>query len=194
METQTSSGERVPKQPMISFLRDTTRFTKKRLEDPANSRVQLPSFGVVVLLVLWYCLYRFAGFSEILSMVVSWTLLFVYVNVAFSFIARDHRKSLKLIKDKKFDAAIDASQASYDFFSRNTWLDRFRAVVFASRIENSFRETALCNIASCHAFLGNAEKSLSFYRQAIEEFPASQRAASYLQLHESMLSLQRGNQ
>jgi tetratricopeptide (TPR) repeat protein len=100
-------------------------------------------------------------------------------------IARDHRRGMRLVHNQEYAAAIQAFEDSYSFFARNTWIDRFRAVVMMSASGISYREMALCNIAFCHSQLGDGEKAGSYYRQALDEFPNSGLATAALRMIES---------
>ena len=93
------------------------------------------------------------------------------------FIARAHRRGMRLYRSQQYAAAIQAYEESYDFFARNTWIDRFRAITMMSPSAISYREMALCNIAFCYSQLGDGEKAESYYRRASMN---SQTAASRL--------------
>lgn len=101
-------------------------------------------------------------------------------------IARDHRRGMQLYRQQQYAAAIQAYDESYQFFVRNSWLDRFRAVTMMSPSAISYREMALCNIAFCYSQLGNGEKAEAYYRRALDEFPNSGLAAAALRMIESV--------
>lgn len=102
------------------------------------------------------------------------------------FIARAHRRGMRLCRRQEFAAAIQAFEESYDFFARNTWIDRFRAIVMMSASAISYREMALCNIAFCYSQLGDGQKAESYYRRALDEFPNSALAVAALRMIESV--------
>jgi hypothetical protein len=64
-------------------------------------------------------------------------------------IPRDHRAGIKLGRKQQFEQAIPKFQASFDFFNRHAWIDRFRSIVLMSPSAASYREMALANIAFC---------------------------------------------
>jgi tetratricopeptide (TPR) repeat protein len=101
-------------------------------------------------------------------------------------IARDHRRGMRLYRQQQFVAAIQAYEDSYEFFARNEWIDRCRALVMMSASAASYREMALCNIAFFYSQLGNGEKAESYYRRALDEFPNSGLAAAALRMIESV--------
>jgi hypothetical protein len=63
------------------------------------------------------------------------------------FIAREHRRGMRLYRSQPYAAAIQAYGESYDFFARHEWIDRFRAITMMSPSAISNREMGLCNIA-----------------------------------------------
>ena len=102
------------------------------------------------------------------------------------FIARAHRRGMRLYRRQQYAAAIRAYEESYDFFARNTWIDRFRAIIMMSPSAISYREMALCNIAFCYSQLGDGEKAESYYRRALDDFPNSGLATAALRMIESV--------
>ncbi len=66
------------------------------------------------------------------------------------FIARAHRRGMRLYRSQQYAAAIQSFGESYDFFARHEWIDRFRAITMMSPSAISYREMALCNIAFGH--------------------------------------------
>ena len=101
-------------------------------------------------------------------------------------IARHHRRGMRFYRNQQYEAAISAYEDSYDFFARNSWIDRLRSVVMMSPSAISYREMALCNIAFCYSQLGDGAKAQAYYRQALDEFPNSGLAASALRMIESV--------
>jgi hypothetical protein len=63
------------------------------------------------------------------------------------FIARAHRRGMRLSRSQQYAAAIQAYGESYDFFARHTWIDRFRAITMMSPSAISYCEMGLRNIA-----------------------------------------------
>lgn len=101
-------------------------------------------------------------------------------------IARAHRRGMRRYRNQQYAAAIQAYEESYEFFARNTWIDRFRAVFMMSPSAISYREMALCNIAFCFTQLGDGQKAESYYRRALDEFPDSGLASAALRMIESV--------
>ena len=110
----------------------------------------------------------------------------IYSTGSRMVIARDHRRGMRLYRNRQFAAAIQAYEDSYEFFTRHPWIDRLRAVIMMSPSAISYREMALCNIAFCYSQLGNGEEAFRYYRRALDEFPNSGLAAAALQMMESV--------
>jgi hypothetical protein len=109
----------------------------------------------------------------------------IYLAYSFasrSLLARAHRRGVRLSRNQQFAAAIPAHQASYDFFARHAWLDRYRAITMMSASAMSYREMALCNIAFAYTQIGEGAKAKQFYQRALSEFPGSTMAAAALRM------------
>jgi tetratricopeptide (TPR) repeat protein len=102
-----------------------------------------------------------------------------------SLLTRAHRKGVRLSRTGRYSEAIHAYEESFRFFSRHPWLDRFRAIAMLSPAALSYREMALCNMAFCHAQLGQGAKAKDLYRAVLAEFPGNALAATSLLMIES---------
>jgi len=113
------------------------------------------------------------------------------VYLAYSFGSRalipyHHRRGIRLSAGGRYREAIREYEASYDFFIRHAWLDRFRSVVMMSPSAVGYREMALVNMAYCHGQLGNGSEAKKYYERALREFPESSIAKSALRFIESV--------
>jgi tetratricopeptide (TPR) repeat protein len=114
---------------------------------------------------------------------------FVYLGYSFlvrMVLTRYHRRGMRHIKQYRFADAIADFEASYTFFSRHEWIDRFRSVILLSASATSYREMALLNIAFCYSQLGNGAEATQYYRRTLAEFPDSGMAIAALRLIESV--------
>jgi tetratricopeptide (TPR) repeat protein len=99
-----------------------------------------------------------------------------YVALSFGLrrlIPGHHRAGMKLFKQERFSEAIPHFKQSYEFFLKNPWLDRWRAITLSSSSRISYRELALLNLALCQAQTGEHDGALATYRQTLAEFPDS---------------------
>ena len=96
-------------------------------------------------------------------------------TLAYSFGARAllagaHQRGMRLIRQGRYAEAVEAFQASYDFFSRHPWVDRLRAFILMMASPASYREMALLNAAFCYGQMGKWGRAREVYERVIEEF------------------------
>lgn len=112
----------------------------------------------------------------------------VYLVISISlrwFIPRDHRIGIALFRQNKFAEALSHFEQSYEFFTRNRWLDDWRFITLLSSSHISYREMALLNVAFCYGQIGDGLKSKQNYQRVAQEFPGSQIAEASLRMLES---------
>lgn len=100
--------------------------------------------------------------------------------------ASDHKRGMRLLKREEFGKAIPCFLASYDYFERNKWIDRFRYVTVMSSSKMSYREMALCNVAFCYGQMGNCERMREYYDRALRDFPDNIVAKTALRVLDEM--------
>lgn len=86
-------------------------------------------------------------------------------------IATDHRRGIRLVKQKKFADAIPLFEKSVDYFTKNAWVDKYRFLTLLSSSRATYKEMGLCNIAFCFGQTGNGQKAKEYYERTIQEFP-----------------------
>lgn len=72
-----------------------------------------------------------------------------------SLLLQEHRAGMKLTKKERFTEAIQHFEKSYEFFTRHTWMDKYRYLALLSSGRLSYREMALINIAFCSGQAGD---------------------------------------
>lgn len=97
-------------------------------------------------------------------------------------LSRSHRKGIVQTRLEEYGAAIPHFQASYAFFSRNAWIDRYRFVTLLSASGMSYREMALNNIAFCYGQIGQGQLCREYYEKTLREFPDNSMAKTSLRL------------
>jgi tetratricopeptide (TPR) repeat protein len=106
----------------------------------------------------------------------------IYAWASRAVAARHHQRGMRLVRSHRFAEAIEAFEASYAFFSRQQWLDRYRSVFLLSPSGISYREMALVNIAFSAAQLGDGARAKAYYQRALQEFPQSGIATAALNI------------
>jgi len=120
-----------------------------------------------------------------------------YLAISFglrTFIPKDHRQGLSLVKEQRFSDAIAYFQKSYDFFSKNIWIDKYRFLTLLSSSRISYREMALCNIAFCYSQIGDGKTAIEYYTRTLNEFPDSGLAQTALRMLHSSEGLKIGTE
>ncbi len=106
---------------------------------------------------------------------------FVISYLLRTLIPRTHRLGITFIRHSEFAAAIDCFEASYQYFSDHSWIDRWRSLTMLTVSNVSYREMALLNIAHCYAMLGEEDHARQTYEKVIKTFPGNEMAAAMLQ-------------
>jgi tetratricopeptide (TPR) repeat protein len=93
-----------------------------------------------------------------------------------------HRKGMKLVKQKHFQESIPYFQKSYDFFTKHSWVDKYRFITLLSSSKMCYREMALNNIAFCYGQTGDGDKAIEYYHRTLTEYPDNELARAGLNL------------
>ena len=107
-----------------------------------------------------------------------------YLLISFclrTFIPKNHNKGMQLVKKDQFEEAIPLFEKSYLFFTKYSWIDKYRFITLLSSSAMSYREMSLTNIALCYTKLGNHAKAEEYYGKTFAEFPKSIIAKSALE-------------
>ncbi len=118
---------------------------------PVASRVNWAAVGLQLLvLVSLFLLLGFLGldplFVPVIYLTWSWG--------AKLWLARDHRRSIGMIKAGRYAEAIPHCDTSAVWSEQRSWMDRNRAVVMLSSSAWSYREMALAKRAFCLGLSG----------------------------------------
>lgn len=101
---------------------------------------------------------------------------FIYMGMSMllhAFIPTDHRLGITLLKQGNFEAAKKSFDKSYEYFTRNQWLDNYRSVFILSASKMSYKEMALINSALCLLRMDDLENSKLAYQKVLAQFPNS---------------------
>ena len=89
-----------------------------------------------------------------------------------SIYAKHQKHGVELVKQEKYAEAIPFFIDSYEMFSKNSWVDKYRHFIGSSS-KISYREMDLNNIAFCYGQIGEKEKSIEYYKRTLLEYPDS---------------------
>jgi len=103
-------------------------------------------------------------------------------NILERGIPRNHRKGVLLSKKGDYLHAIEEFQKSYDFFTKHSWIDKYRYITLLSSSRIPYTEMSLVNIAFCYAQTGERDLAKHYYKKALELFPDSEMAKSALNM------------
>ena len=127
------------------------------------------------LIVLTYVLVLF-GVNLDLAMLITVSSYIGLSVLLQRLIPKHHRMGFRLLVNKEYESAALAFQQSWNFFSKNRWLDDYRAFFMLSASGMSYREMSLINRSLCYWQSGNNEKALESYREVLNHFPNSRMA------------------
>lgn len=89
-----------------------------------------------------------------------------------------HRRGVKRVREKKWQAAVKAFEESYAFFTRFAWLDEYRFITMLTPTSISYREMALNNMGFALVQMGNNKQAKQHYAKLLEQFPQSDLAGT----------------
>lgn len=144
----------------------------------------IPQIAFILILIYIYNLYGF----ETPEFYGALTYLALSMGLRY-FIPKNHREGIRLSKNDQFEMAIYEYKKSYEFFTKNDWIDKYRYITLLSSSKMNYKEMALCNIAFCYGQIGNGTKAIEFYHKTLEEFPKNGLAQSALKILNSTIDI-----
>lgn len=137
----------------------------------------IPQIAFILILI---SIYNQFGFKDA-GLYGALTYLILSMGLRY-FIPKNHGEGMKLTKNNQFEKAIAEYEKSYQFFTKNDWIDKYRFITLLSSSKMNYREMALCNIAFCYGQIGNGTKAIEFYQKTLVEFPENGIAESALKM------------
>lgn len=124
---------------------------------------QMAIFGILALFL------RFLEVPRYVLLALSlYLLLSGYLKIM---IPKWHRKGLFYLRKGELEGAIFAFEKSYNFFSKNLWIDEYRAFTLFSISRLSYREMALINIIYCYQSMNKPKEAEKIRKKLASEFP-----------------------
>ena len=89
---------------------------------------------------------------------------------------------MSLVKKEKFEEAIPFFEESFEYFTKNNWVDKYRYIALLSVSGWSYKELALTNLAFCYGQIGNANMAKEYYEKTLENYPDNAMAKTGLRM------------
>jgi hypothetical protein len=99
------------------------------------------------------------------------TYLIIWYGLRTIAYPKDVHKSIRLIKEEKFDEAIPYIERSIVFYTRHAWIDKYRFLLIVSSSKRGIRESSLCNLGFCLLQSGNAKAAKEVYEDVLRQYP-----------------------
>jgi tetratricopeptide (TPR) repeat protein len=97
--------------------------------------------------------------------------LFINYTVKYSLIPNSTFTGGKLLRAGKFEEAIPFIQKDISYFTKRSWIDRFRFALMISSSSRSYKEISLCNMAYCLLQTGKIREAKELYESILAQYP-----------------------
>ncbi len=142
----------------------------------------------IFLVFLLIRFFEFLKFSSDMAIMITWGTFIFFALFLRNIIAKNHRTGMRLFRAGKYKEAIKEFEKSFEFFSKYSWVDKFRFITMLSSSRMSYKEMALVNTAFSYSQIGKGKLAKDYYMKTLELFPDSQMAKSALKMIESVSS------
>ena len=139
----------------------------------------LPQLFIMGLLVLGFALLIERFLTALIVAMITYVTI---SNLLERGIPHNHRKGISLSNKGDYYQAIEEYKKSYDFFSRHSWIDKYRYITLLSSSKKSYTEMSLINIAYCYVQIGDREQTKQYYEKALALFPDNEMAKRALNI------------
>ena len=137
----------------------------------------VPQLIVMGLLIYGFHLLRFSTPSAFIYGALAYLTLSSSLR---KWLKKHHKEGMRLVKEQDFENAILSFEKSVAFFTRNTWIDKYRFLTMLDSSQISYKEMGLTNIAFCYYRMGDTEMAKAHYEGLLSEFPESKLANASL--------------
>lgn len=142
------------------------RKGKQNLIQHYNPALLVPQLAVILALIFFLYLLNVPRY--VLLGISLYLLISGYLKIM---VPKTHRKGLYYLRKGELEGAVYAFEKSYKFFSKNLWLDVYRAFALLSISRLSYREMALINIIYCYQNLNRIKDAEKVHKKLTAEFP-----------------------
>lgn len=108
------------------------------------------------------------------------------VYLVLTFLARKFffqnalHEGIKLIREAKFGEAIPFIEKTIGYYTKHSWIDKYRFLLLISSAKRTIRESSICNLAYCHLQVGDIKKAKEIYHDILIQYPENINAESML--------------
>lgn len=132
----------------------------------------------IALLITLFVL--FSKQDETFGMIAGVIVYYFIVYALRTLIAFHHRAGVAKLKARKYEEAIVRFEKSVVFFTRNSWIDKYRPLTLLSASKKCYREMGLCNIVFSYTQTGRGVGAKKLYEEILMEYPENDIAYSAL--------------
>jgi tetratricopeptide (TPR) repeat protein len=131
-----------------------------------------------VLGILSYCLYPLDNRAFLLMAFCIYFLITLLAKCLF--LPNSLYQSIKFIKEAKFDEAIPPTEQTIEYYTKHSWIDKFRFHLLISSSKRTIRESSICNLAYCYLQTGNVQRAKEIYQDVLRQYPENINAKTVL--------------
>jgi tetratricopeptide (TPR) repeat protein len=117
------------------------------------------------------CLIFFQFDQRIFFVYAFFLYLVIRYTVKYSLIPGSTFTGVKLLREEKYEEAIPFIQKDISYFTKRSWIDRFRFALMISSSSLSYREISLCNMAYCLLQTGKIGEAKELYESILAQYP-----------------------
>lgn len=141
---------------------------------------------ILFLYVLFYLSSLFISEDEFTVILSSIAVYYFTIYCLRKLVASDHRKAIDMLKKGDYEAAMAGFKRSAEFFTKNSWVDRYRFITLLSASKKTYREMALCNIGFCLTQTKRGIEAKEIYLNVLKQYPENEIAFTALRTLESI--------
>lgn len=138
---------------------------KKKIARPRNWLYEFLVILEGLLLIGIWCLFTDSLWDAITGGILTYFALAWILRLSLQ---RHHRRGVALMRHNQYEQASAAFQASYDFFTKYSWIDQYRFITMFYSNAIPFRLMALNNLGICYLHMGEDKKALETFSKLAE--------------------------
>jgi tetratricopeptide (TPR) repeat protein len=146
------------------------------VKQETNWLALIPKLAVIGILCL--CFYPIDKTGFFLIAFLAYYMLTLLAK--FLFFPNALYEGVNLIKQAKFQEAIPFLQDTINYYTKYSWIDKFRFILLISSAKRTIRESSICNLAYCYLQIGQIQKAKEIYQDVLRQYPENINAQNTL--------------